>query len=63
MVARVIVADTLLTGGFYVPALSPFPVADRFAAVYQELLEDHDPRDILFLKRVPCNLGPLAEHI
>jgi hypothetical protein len=57
------VADTLPTGEFYVLAFSPFPVADRFAAVYQELLEDHDPRDILFLKRIPCNLGPLAEHI
>jgi hypothetical protein len=51
------------TGSFYALDFSPSPLADKFAAVYQELLIDHDPRDILVLKRIPCNLDPLSDHI
>ncbi|WP_435119818.1 hypothetical protein [Halolamina sp. C58] len=55
--------DTPPTGKFYALNFSPAPLTDQFAAVYEELLDDHNPRDILVLKRIPCNLDPLADHI
>lgn len=55
--------DNPPTGKFYALDFSPSPLADQFAAAFQELLEDHDSRDILVLKRIPCNLDALADHI
>jgi len=55
--------DNSTTGKFYALDFSPSPLADQFAAAYQELADDHDPRDILVLKRIPCNLDALADHI
>lgn len=55
--------DNPPTGKFYALDFSPSPLADQFATAFQELLEDHDSRDILVLKRIPCNLDALADHI
>ena len=52
-----------VSGKFYEFDFSHSPLADQFAAAYQELVIDHNPRDILILKRIPCNLDPLADHI
>ena len=55
--------DNPPTGTFYALDFSPSYIADQFAAVYGELLTEHDPRDILVLKRIPCSLDALASYI
>ncbi|WP_153300728.1 PD-(D/E)XK nuclease family protein [Halococcus hamelinensis] len=57
------VTDNPSTEKFYALDFLPSPLADQFAAAYKELLEDHNSREILVLKRIPCNLDALADHI
>ena len=55
--------DNPPTGTFYALDFSPSYIGDRFAAVYEELLTEHDPRDILVLKRIPCSIDSLSSYI
>ena len=56
-------SDIPLTCKFYALDFSSSPPVDQFAAAYQKLETNYDPREILVLKRTPCNLDPLADHI
>ena len=55
--------DSAVTGRFYAFDFGSSSPADQIAAVYEDLAAAYDPRNILVLKRIPCSLESLADHI